>query len=128
MTYKVVITPPAKEQLDMYIGYTIRVFKNKQAAKAIRDDASNTKKRLADVAGSLALCENKILAKNGYRRILFDKHDFFMVYRIVDDMAIVDAMYHELQDYEAIHKRNESQLILHVKKQSTIILGWLFSV
>lgn len=27
MAYKVVIMPPAKEQLDMYIGYTIRVLK-----------------------------------------------------------------------------------------------------
>ena len=104
MAYKVVIMPPAKEQLDMYIGYTIRVFKNKQAAKAIIDDARRTKKKLSNVAGSLALCENKILAKNGYRRILFDKHEFFMVYRIVDDMVVVDAMYHELQDYEGVFR------------------------
>ena len=105
MTYRVVITPPAKEQLDKYIEYTIKVFRNKQAAKAIRDDARKTKKRLANVAGSLVLCENETLAKNGYRRILFEKHEFFMVYRIVDDMAVVDAMYHELQDYEGVFIR-----------------------
>ena len=31
----------------MYIGYTINVLKNRQAAKAIKNDAKNTKKRLS---------------------------------------------------------------------------------
>lgn len=102
MAYKVIITPTAKHQLEMYIAYTLSEFKNLQAARAIRDDARETKKRLSNVAGSLALCEDNTLAKHGYRRIMFAKHDFFMVYRIENDIAIVDGMYHELQDYEAV--------------------------
>ena len=102
MAYRVIITPPAKHQLEMYIAYTVSEFKNLQAARAIRDDARETKKRLINVAGSLALCENEVLAQNGYRRILFAKHDFFMVYRIDNNMVIVDAIYHELQDYESV--------------------------
>lgn len=102
MDYKVVITPPAKHQLEMYISYTVLELKNRQAAKAIRDDAKKTKKRLSDIAGSLALCEDEVLARNGYRRIMFLKHDLFMVYRIEEHTAVVDAIYHELQDYEAV--------------------------
>lgn len=102
MAYKVVITPPAKHQLEMYVAYTISEFKNVQAARAIRDDAAETKKRLSHIAASLALCEDELLAKSGYRRIMFEKHDFFMVYRIDGNTVIVDAMYHELQDYEAV--------------------------
>ena len=100
MAYKVVITKPAKHQLDMYVGYTANTLKNKQAAKAIMSDASTTKKRLSLVADKLAFCDNAVLRQHGYRRILFKKHDFFMVYRIDGNRAIVDAMYHELQDYE----------------------------
>lgn len=100
MAYKVVITAFAKHQLDMYMAYTINEFKNTQAARAIRDDAKLTKEKLTIAAGSLPLCENEILSKNGYRRILFPKHDFFMVYRLDGDKAIVEAMYHELQDFE----------------------------
>lgn len=76
MAYRVIITPPAKHQLEMYIAYTISEFKNIQAARAIREDARRTKKRLSDVAEKLVLCENEILAQNGYRKIMFDKHDF----------------------------------------------------
>lgn len=105
MAYKVVITSPAMRQLEGYISYTLSKFKNVQAARAIRDDAERTIDRLAIIAGSLSLCENEVLAKNGYRRILFDKHEFFMVYRIVGDTVIVDAMYHQLQDYESVFAR-----------------------
>lgn len=42
MTYKVIITPLAKRRLDMYIGYTVEKLGNRQAAKAIRDDAKET--------------------------------------------------------------------------------------
>ena len=33
MAYRVIITAPAKRRLDMYIGYTVDVLQNKQAAK-----------------------------------------------------------------------------------------------
>lgn len=102
MAYRVVITSQAKYQLDEYIKYTLTFFKNVQAARGIRDDANGTKRRLSNVAGCLPLCEDDILAKYGYRRIRFEKHDFFMVYRIDGEIVIVDAMYHELQDYTSI--------------------------
>lgn len=102
MGYRVVITDPAKHQLRMYIAYISREFKSIQAARAIRDDARRTIRRLSDIAETYALCENEILAKYGYRRILFEKHDFFMVYRIKGTLVIVDAIYHELQDYESV--------------------------
>lgn len=102
MAYKVIITTPAKHQLEMYIAYTLSKFKNLQAARSIRDDARETKKRLSNIAGFLALCEDEVLARNGYRKILFTKHDFFMVYRIDNSTVIVDAMYHELQDFESV--------------------------
>lgn len=102
MVYKVIITPLARHQLEMYIAYTLSSFKNTQAARSIRDDSLRTKARLAKMAGVLAPCDNPILSKHGYHKIHFDKHDFFMVYRIDEDKAIVDAMYHELQDYEEV--------------------------
>lgn len=105
MAYRVIITPPAKHQLEMYISYALSEFKSLQAARAIRDDARETRKRLSYTAGSLALCEDDVLARNGYRRIMFAKHDFFMVYRIDNGIAIVEAMYHELQDYESVFSK-----------------------
>ena len=102
MGYKVIIMPPAKRRLDMYIFYTIETLGNGQAAKAILVDARETRKRLSMTADSLKICDNPVLAKHGYRKIKFAKHKFVMLYRIQDDTVIVDGMFHELQDYEGV--------------------------
>ena len=102
MAFKVIITPPAQHRLDMYIGYTVNTLKNRQAAKAILDDARLTKNKLSEIADSLSPCMNHILSKYGYKKILFQKHQFLMIFRIHNDTVIVDGMYHELQDYESL--------------------------
>lgn len=94
--------PLAKRRLDMYVYYTIETLKNRQAAKEILADAKATKNRLSQIAVSLKICDNPILAKNKYRKIKFLKHDFVMLYRIQDKTVLVDGMFHELQDYEGI--------------------------
>ena len=102
MGYRVIITPPAKRRLDLYIGYTANVLKNRTAAKNIRTDARETKSRLSENADKLKTCENPILAKFGYRMIRFKRHDYIMIYRLEGNVVIVDGMFHELQDYEGI--------------------------
>jgi len=106
MTYKVIITEQAQHQLDMYVGYTAEKLKNKQAARAILSDAKDTKKMLSLVADKLALCDDDILRQHGYRKIIFKKHNFLMIYRLDGKTAVVDAMYHVLQDYEGIFVAN----------------------
>ena len=102
MVYNIIIAPPARRRLDMYIKYTATQLKNRQAARSIRDDAKETKLRLSNAADTLKLCDNPILAKYGYRKIHFSKHDFIMIYRINKNDVIVEGMFHELQDYEAV--------------------------
>lgn len=106
MAYKVIITPVAKRHLDRYVEYTLQVLQNPDAARGIIKDAKETKKRLSTVAGALKLCDNPILAKYDYRTIRFAHHNYFMVYRIDGNTVIVDAMYHDLQDYESVFIRN----------------------
>lgn len=110
MDYKVIITPPAQHRLDMYVGYIVDILKSRQAAKAIMDDARQTKSILASTAGSHKLCDHPVLNKRGYRKILFQKHRFVMIYRIEGHIAIVDGMYHELQDYESIFLNDKKLL------------------
>lgn len=108
MTYKVVITPPAQRRLDSYVSYTFSTLKNKEAARAILADAKATKKVLQRVAGSNALCDDLTLNKYGYRKQFFLKHRYVMIYRIHNNMVIVEGMYHELQDYESIFIRERN--------------------
>lgn len=100
--FDVRIAPKALAQLDCYVDYIQYTLLNEQASRLVWQDALDTRDRLAQCAGSLALCKNPQLRSLGYRSIRFSKHSYLMLYRIVDRIAYVDAIYHELQDYEHI--------------------------
>ena len=51
-------------------------------------------------AGSLKDCENPKLRERGYKRINFISHRYFILYRVEGSKAIIDSIFHELQDYE----------------------------
>ena len=63
-------------------------------------DALETANRLESVAGSLEPCGHPKLKEYGYYPIFFSRHRYVMLYRIEGSNAYVDAVYHELQDYQ----------------------------
>ena len=101
MDYKVVITSDAEEDLDRFVRYLLFEKMNPQAAANVLNDFEKTKQTLARVAGSLQLCDHPRLNVLGYRKMHFQTHRYFMLYRIEDDLAIVDNIFHDLQDYES---------------------------
>ncbi len=100
MDYKVMVTEDAENDLDSYIRYLLYIKKNEQAARNLLNDFESTKKTLSHVAESLKYCENTRLKDLGYRRINFLNHRYFMLYRLDDNVAIIDNIFHDLQDYE----------------------------
>jgi len=100
MDYKVKLTVDAENDLNQFVRYLLFEKKSDQAARNLVDDFELTKQNLARVAGSLKDCENSRLRKRGYKRINFTAHKYFMLYRIEGNKAIVDNIFHELQDYE----------------------------
>ena len=93
MHYKVVVTAEAEEDLNRFIQYLL-------FAKHVLDDFEETVEKLKHAAGSLKLCDNPRLESLGYHRINFQKHRYFMLYRIENGVVFVDDIFHELQDYE----------------------------
>lgn len=100
MDYRVVVTKDAEEDLDRFIKYLIFEKESIQAAQNVLNDYDATIDSLKYVAGSLKPCDNPRLRELEYHRINFLNHRYFMLYRIVDDIVIVDNIFHELQDYE----------------------------
>lgn len=101
-SFEVIISPKALAQLNDYIDYLQYTLLNDQAAYNVWQDALETRNRLSKIAGSLALCSQPLLQKNGYRIINFQRHRYLMLYRVEGQTAYVDAIYHQLQDYESI--------------------------
>ncbi len=101
-SFNVIISPKALSQLNSYIDYLQYTLLNEQAAYNVWQDAMETRFQLAQAAPSLHLCSHPQLKKNKYRMIPFRRHHYLMLYRIENDTVYVDAIYHQLQDYENI--------------------------
>ncbi|MBR2402591.1 MAG: type II toxin-antitoxin system RelE/ParE family toxin [Lachnospiraceae bacterium] len=65
-------------------------------------DAYNAIERLATAAPMLKDCDKPELAFHGYKKILFSKHDYCMLYIIKGNEVYIDRIYHSLQDYSKL--------------------------
>ncbi len=101
-SFDVIISPKALSQLNDYIDYLQYTLLNDQAAYNVWQDALETRNQLSKIASSLKLCSHPKLKKSGYRVIHFMRHRYLMLYRIEGATVYVDAIYHQLQDYENI--------------------------
>lgn len=99
-SFNVIISPKALSQLNSYIDYLQYTLLNDQAAYNVWQDALETREQLSRVASSLKYCTHPKLKQNGYRTICFMRHCYLMLYRIDGSTVYVEAIYHQLQDYE----------------------------
>ncbi|MDY6304755.1 MAG: type II toxin-antitoxin system RelE/ParE family toxin [Oribacterium sp.] len=100
MVFEVKMTPVAEKKLDDFLWYLIFVKKSEQAARNVYTDFLETKDALAVTAGSLGFIKESKLKKQGFKRINFKHHNYFMIFHLDENRAIVDDMFHGLQDYE----------------------------
>lgn len=100
MDYNVIMMPNAIEDLRNFIQYLIYEKHSRQAASALRSDVATTVEVLTHSAESFQYCTNPRLRALGYRRINLSSHRYFMLYRVDGHDVEVDAIFHELQDYE----------------------------
>lgn len=99
-TYTVKITPDTKADLRRYLKYLRDNKRNPQAAASVADDFKETTEKLKTIAGSIVEPESERLRERGLRRINFQRHNYFLLYRVVDDVAEVTDMFHGYEDYE----------------------------
>ena len=65
-------------------------------------DYDSTIEELKNVAGSLKNLEDPDLQE--YKKIRLKYHDYYLLYRIDGDVAIVERMFHDLQDLDKAMK------------------------
>ena len=99
-SYRVVISLAAKEDLKRCIRYLKNVKNSVQAAQNVMDDYRQTSIILSDVADSIKDPDSIILKSRGLKRINFQKHRYFMLFKVEDNKVIITNIFHELEDYE----------------------------
>lgn len=97
--YRVVLTVDAEGDMDAFLRYIVHKLKNLEAAVSLLDDFERALSDLERSAGSLKLDGDPKLARLGYRRAHMKRHSYFMLYRIDGDIAVVDRIFHDRQDY-----------------------------
>lgn len=110
MVSDVIITERAYQMFDEYVNYLVYDKMNSQAAKHLVDDFEETQAELYHVAESLNYCRDEDLQAYGYRIIFFMHMNYLFIYRVEDNKAIIDAMYHQSQDYENTFKIDELKI------------------
>lgn len=102
--FEVIFTDKAEIQTQEILDYIFYELGNPQAALSVEQDLKDTVARLSHVAGSLKLCDDPALSSLGYRTIHLKRHQYFMLYKNIDNYAYIVGIYHDLQDYESILK------------------------
>lgn len=100
MPYKVSFSDSAFEDYISCVEYLLHDLESPQAANSLIKDVDNAIERLSKYAGYYDLCDNPNLAMRGIRRIRL-KHRYKLFFHIDNDEVIIDAMLHNLQDFEA---------------------------
>ena len=100
MHYSVELSELAEEQYDNILAYIANQLNNSQALRNVMDDFDNTIERLEKMADTYGYCKSERLKAMELHSIVFLKHRYLLVYRIIDNKVIVEGIYHELQDYE----------------------------
>lgn len=98
--YRVVVTKQAQMDLRDKLAYIRDYLKNPQAVQSVYDDYKQTRRVLEDTAGTIKEPENLKLKERGLKRVNFRKHNYFMLFRIVDNRVEVTDIFHGSEDYE----------------------------
>ena len=104
MVFDVIISRYAQEQLREYGSYLMYEKMNSQAADALMDDVIQVVRIGKARRAKLNYLRDRDLRTLGYKKIRLRKHRYLFIFRIQNDVAYIDAMYHELQDYENLFK------------------------
>lgn len=83
-----------------YLLYKVGGNGNAQAARNFLTDFDKTIKMVQDNPESYALCELKRYRKIGLRKVHLKRHNYKIIFHIEDNVIIIDAVFHDKQDYE----------------------------
>lgn len=99
--FEVTILSDAQRDFRRCVNYLLYVKKNRQAALNLKEDLKITILRLSDIAGSLRIADSEVLKSRNLKRLNFGKHNYFLLFRIEGNKAIVTNIFHCSEDFES---------------------------
>ena len=100
-TYNVIIEPEAKKQMRRHLSYIKNKLKNPQAAESVYHDFLASVGKLSTTAGSIKESEDEALIKRKLKRKNFDRHEYFVLFRVIGDEVQVTNVFHFRENFIA---------------------------
>ena len=98
MGYNVFMTMDAEEDLRNHLLYIAFEKKNLQAAYNVNEDFKETFQLLENVAGIFTEKNDPYFKSEGFSKLHFRKHNYYLMYHLVGNDVFIDHIYHDLQN------------------------------
>lgn len=98
-TYMLEITKSADAKMDEAYVYILEKSQSFEIAEGVYQDYLETCAALTFDAGTIHEHPNKKLREMGLRRKNFNRHDYFVLFKIVDDTVQVTNVFHFKENY-----------------------------
>ena len=99
MSYKLIISDRAAEQIDKVFAYVAINLSNPTAAKNILSDIEIAYGDLESSAESFALCQDTYLRNRGYRKYVLPNYNYVIIYSIKGDTVRISGVFHTKENY-----------------------------
>ena len=100
-TYSVIVEPEAQKQMRRHLSYIKNKLKNPQATDSVYRDFLASVGKLSTIAGSIKEPEDEALIKRGLKRKNFDRHEYFVLFKVDGDKAKVTNVFHFRENFIA---------------------------
>lgn len=100
MDYKLKIKPSAHKDLDRIYSYIANTFEATQTAKNLLVKIRNSIKNLCNFPYKNELCDNEILRKKGYRKLIINSYIAFYTVNEQSKEVVVERVLYGATDYE----------------------------
>ncbi len=100
-TFQVIVEPEAQKQIRRHLSYIKNELKNQQAAENVYQDFIASVGKLSTIAGSVKEPDDEALIKRGLKRKNFDRHEYFVLFKVDGDKAKVTNVFHFRENYIA---------------------------
>ena len=100
-TYSMIVEPEAKKQMRRHLSYIKNKLKNPQAADSVYRDFLASVGKLSTTAGSIKDPEDEALIKRGLKRKNFDRHEYFVLFKVDGNKAKVTNVFHFRENFIA---------------------------
>ena len=97
--------PAGREPTGKILSYIAeKPLYNPDAARAVLEDFEATVERISQMGDRVPIGTHPIMRKRNLRRMNFQKHDYFVIYRVRGDIAEIVRIGHSLENLDKVLK------------------------